>query len=217
MAAKKGKKKGTAAKRRTVVVVGKKHRKRRVSGTSHHKTKRRKRSVSGTSKMGLKQIAVMAVGVATGAAITHIILRPVEKKLTDKWPMVGKFLAAGEVFLGGYMALKAKGNFTKSLGVGILAGGVHGLMKQINVYKEIPRLMGTNQEFSDIRIPISGGFDKILAGILEDSRRGVRTEVVAGTKHTAIVADTDHTDMVTSLDEEAWYPTKGGSVVKGGW
>ncbi len=225
MAGAKGKKKPGA--KRTVVVVGKRHthhtkkrKKSSVSGTTHHTKKRKKRSHSmlgGTGKSSLKQIAIMAIGVGTGAAITHIILRPVEKKLTDKWPMIGKFIAAGEVFLGGLFALKAKGDFMKSLGVGILAGGVHGLMKQANIYKSIPMINGVDNEFSEIRVPISGSLDNMLAGILEDSRRDVRTQVVAGSKHTMTIADTREMELDrspssvadTDVDEYANYPVKG--------
>jgi hypothetical protein len=211
MANKSKKKKSTKRRSGTVVVVGKKHRKRKnsktVSGTTSKHRRKKKGFLGATSRVGLKEIAFMAVGVGTGAAITHIILRPVEKKLTDKWPMIGKFIAAGEVFLGGMIALKASKNFTKSLGVGILAGGVHGLMKQVGVYKEIPKLehfiSGTNDEYSEIRVPISGSMnlDRMLAGILEDSRRDVYTKTVAGLNHTNVV-NGNHTNIVAGDNQD---------------
>jgi hypothetical protein len=152
----------------------------------------------------MKQIAMMAIGVAAGAGITHIILRPVEKKLTEKWPVVGKFLAAGEVFLGGLIALKSKNNFVKSIGVGVLAGGVHGLMKQANIYKQLPHVAGSD-DYTTLKIPISGNLDRMVAGILDDNRRNIRTEMVAGTKHTEVVAGMG--DVVE--EEMLFYPVKG--------
>jgi hypothetical protein len=214
MAAKAKKKKKSGI--RKVTVSRTRHKKRpthrRVAVTHHRPVKRRKKrgflgaTGSSATTSNLKQIAIMAVGVATGAGITHVILRPIEKHLTDKWPMLGKFIAAGEVFLGGVIALKGKNGFVKSLGVGILAGGVHGLMKQVNIYKHIPGVSGPNDQFTDLRIPISGSFNDMVAGILEDSRRDVRTETVAGTKYTATVADT----LMGSEWEEVYNaPVKG--------
>lgn len=199
---------------RKVTVSRTRHKKRtnrsRVGATHHRPTRRRKKrgflgATTGTSN--LKQIGLMAIGVGVGAGITHIILRPVEKRLTDKWPMVGKFIAAGEVFLGGMIALKGKNSFQKSIGVGILAGGVHGLLKQANIYKHIPGISGPD-EFTDVRVPISGSFSDMVSGILEDSRRDVHTEVVAGTKHTAIVADTNY-GVGREFDDIYDYPVKG--------
>lgn len=199
MATKKsGRKPRSKSAKRTVVVVGKSHRKtRRKSsvGSTHHKPRKKRRSHIGGTTSNLKQIAMMAVGVAAGAGLTHIVLRPVEKHLTDKWPMVGKFLAAGEVFLGGMVALKGKGDFIKSVGVGILAGGVHGLMKQAKIYKNIPGLMIGESDFSEIRVPISGDFTNMLSGLLNDSRRWVRTETVAGISgldESMVVANTEN-------------------------
>ena len=211
MAAKKDKKKAAkrdnkkAAKRVTNIRVGerkKTHRKstRAVGATQH----RKKRRVGATgTKTSLKSIAFMAVGVATGAGITHIVLRPLEKRLVDKWPAVGKFIAAGEVFLGGAIALKSKHNFLKSLGVGILSGGVHGLMKQVDIYKHIPGIAGSD-EYTEIHVPISGSFHDMVAGILEDGRREVRTETVAGTNRTETVAATNHTEWVAGEWDEAF-------------
>lgn len=196
MAAKKKSKKKRSGIRKVTVSRTRHHKKRRTSrtvGVTHHRPKRRKKrgflgATAGTTN--LKTIGMMAIGVAAGAGITHVILRPVEKRLTDKWPMVGKFLAAGEIFLGGMVALKGKNNFVKSLGVGILAGGVHGLMKQMNVYQHIPGIHGPG-DFTEVNVPISGSFSDMVSGILEDSRRNVYTEAVAGTRHTAVVAETE--------------------------
>lgn len=214
MATKKKKKK-SGIKR--VTVVGKRHHKKRSTrrvGVTHHKAaaprrRKKKHGFLGATGAGsnLKHIGMMAIGVAAGAGITHIILRPIEKKLTDKWPMIGKFIAAGEVFLGGFVALKGKNNFVKSLGVGILAGGVHGLMKQANIYKHIPGIHGPG-DFTEVHVPISGSFHDMVSGILDDSRRNVYTEQVAGTRHTAVVADTEY--MSGDQWEEAYAsPVKG--------
>lgn len=241
--AKAKKRSGTTARRRTVVkVVGKrrthhappKKRKRRISGVSgvgavgrtktgtRRKTKKRG-FLGSTHGNNLKSIGVMAVGVAVGAGITHIILRPVEKKLTEKWPMIGKFIAAGEVFLGGVIALKGKSNFTKSLGVGILAGGVHGLMKQANIYKHIPGISGPgDDDYTTVKIPINGMEDvqRMVAGvggILNDGRRNIRTDTVAGLGSAAI-----H-DRVGGMPRTAWLAgddereTVLSFPVKGGW
>lgn len=193
------------------VRIGKKHRTRKHRvGATHHKApaKRRKKKhgfLGSTSGSSLGKIAWMAVGVGVGAGLTHVILRPVEAKLMTRWPMIGKFLGAGEIFLGGYIAMKAKSEFVKSVGVGILAGGVHGVMKQVNIYKHIPTVSGS--EMSEVRIPISGPLDDAIAGILNDSRRNVYTEAVAGSKYTSVVSNTrndiDFTKVVAGEFEDA--------------
>lgn len=208
MAIKKGRKR---APKKINVRIGKKRRHRahhKVSGSAHRRTRRKKKGFLGTTHGGsLGQIAWMAVGVGVGAGITHVILRPVEAKLVNKWPMIGKFIAAGEVFLGGIIALKSKHDFVKSVGVGILAGGVHGLMKQANIYKHIPTVAGAN-EYSEIHVPISGPLDDMIAGILEDSRRDVHTESVAGFNYTNSVANSgymrpEYTQQVAGDFEDA--------------
>lgn len=215
MAAKKGRKK--AAKKRSInVKIGRRHRskprKRRSSvGATHHKPAHRKKKRGGggflgatSGKLGLKQIAWMAVGVGAGAAITHVILRPVEAKLVTKWPILGKFIGAGEIFLGGFIALKAKKPFMKSLGVGILAGGVDQVFKQVNIYKHIPG-MG---DMSEIRVPISGPLDDMISGILNSNTRNIYTAQVAGSNYTASVANSaqveqDFTKVVAGDFENA--------------
>lgn len=220
--AKKGKKRAST---RVIMVGAPKHRKktrRRVSGvgaigkTTHRKKRKKQGFLGSTHGSNLKQIGVMAVGVAVGAGITHVILRPIEKHLTDKWPMVGNFIAAGEVFLGGVIALKGKSNFTKSLGVGILAGGVHGLMKQANIYKHIPGVSGGGDDWHTIKIPISGADDmqRMVNGILNDGRRNIMTDTVAGSNRTHQVADTSNrTHLVadTELEDAFSFPMPKGA------
>lgn len=184
---KKGKKRAATNR---VVVVGrhhapKKRKKATVGSTGARRKKKRAVGSMGTSK--IKQIGMMAIGVAVGAGITHIVLRPVEKHLTDKWPMVGKFIAAGEVFLGGMIAIGSKKDFVKSIGVGILAGGVHGLMKQVNVYKDIPKINGVD-DFHHMIIPLHPGNN--VSGLIRNSANSVRTSQVAG------LGDTSRTSRV---------------------
>jgi hypothetical protein len=190
---KRGRKK--AATKRNVIVIGKRKATRRrshsVGATHHAKRKRVRGRVGATGGSSLKQIVMLAVGVGVGAGITHMLLRPVEKRLVDKFPMAEKFLGAGEVLLGGYIALKGKRPFVKSLGVGILAGGVHALMKQANLYKNVPKVGDIDE--TELRIPLNESFRDQVAGILRDSRREVFTKTVAGS-----INGTDRTEIVAS-------------------
>lgn len=197
------------AAKRTVVVVGKHKRKRKaaVSGTKKHKTRRKKKGFLGaTGSTGIKEIAYIAGGVAIGAVAAHVVIRPLEQRFVSKYPHLGKFLAAGEILLGGYIAIKGKHSFVKSIGAGILAGGVHGGLKQIDIYKHIPQIGGGG--YMESHIPIDGDFNRMVAGILEDNRRGIRTDVVAGTTRSEIVAGHDsHTSVIAGNDWEDAYDT----------
>jgi hypothetical protein len=178
-----------------------KRRRRPVSGFMSAPRKRKKTASVGAIKAGtVKQIGWMALGVAGGLLGTHFLLRPVERKLTAKWPKVGMALPTGEIFLGGLMALFSKNSLVKAAGVGILAGGVDGVFKQLKINMPTPALNGYDDGvsgtdsmdgYSDVMVPISGSFTEQIAGILEDSRRGVRTQQVAGVQNrTAVIADT---------------------------
>ncbi len=186
MATKSRSKKRSTGRKRAIVVVGKKHRrttKRRVSGTvgrTHHRSKKRG-SVGAIHAGNLKAIGTMAVGVGVGAFGTHMVLRPLAKKLVEKYPMAGKFVAAAEILIGGTIALKAKHPFMKSVGIGILAGGVHAGMKQLNIHTNIPGIHG-NDDYQTVKIPMSGDIAAQVAGILKDGRRTVRTAMVADTE-----------------------------------
>lgn len=187
----KRRRKATRAKRRKrpsqhVVVVGKRRRSRRVSGvgrTTHHRRRRRKPGLLGSTGGGVTftKILKLGGGIAIGASIVHFGLRPLEHKLVERFPMAAKFMAGAEVLLGGYMALKMKNEMGRAVGIGILAGGVHGVMKQFNLNKELPGIHGSD-DYSVVRIPMNGNGDvrTMVAGLLNNNTRSIRTNTVAG-------------------------------------
>lgn len=144
-----------------------KHR-RRVSGTAVGTTAavgrvtRRKHhhspGIMGTSKINagsLKSVAVVAAGMAGGFAAVHFGLRPLELKISRRYPMAAKFMAGAEILVGGVLVMKAKHPFVKAIGSGIMAAGVGGLLKQFNVHVETPAVSGVG-EFTHVEIPVSG-------------------------------------------------------------
>ncbi len=164
----------------STVVVGRRRRRstRSVARTRHHSRRRsHKPGFLGATKWQSRglQILEMAVGVGIGAAGTHMILRPLEQKLVAHYPMATKFMGLMEVALGGGIALMAKNNFFKSIGIGVLAGGVHVVMKQLPIGMHSPAEHGVG-DYQEVRIP----YNSQVAGLISDDRRGVRTPVVAG-------------------------------------
>ena len=153
---------------------------RRVSGTAAvGRTGRRRRRVGSTGTSGMvKQIVPMAVGMGAGVGIQHFILRPLEAKIATHSPMAAKFFGAGEIFLGGYMALKAKNPIMKGAGLGIMAGGVQTVSKQFNIYHENPAVSGIG-DYTTVRIPV-GELDNMLNGIVMNRNGDTRTSLVAG-------------------------------------
>ena len=176
-------KRRTVGKRRThrtaVIKVGRRRR-RSVGavGKTHHR--RRRRSVGSTGKGEMiKSIGMMAVGVGAGAAISHIIIRPVEMKLEAKFPMVKKIMPIAEIVLGGIIALKGKNNFVKALGIGVMAGGVHDVMSKLKVTQNVISGVGAMDDYTTVRIPISGNLDNMVSGIIRN-KRNVTTAQVSG-------------------------------------
>jgi len=188
----------TAMQRKMAMVrAGKKHghkkTKRRVSGVGAiGKTKRRAKSrvvvvaktrrrksggIGATGRGGtVKQVAVMAAGIGAGAAITHMLLRPIEHKLAARYPHVTKYLGAGEVIVGAGVFMKMNNPFIKMMGLGIMAGGVHTIMKQTNIGLHSPAegTMGALMESTRQEIPYRVG------NIIDDRRPYVNTATVAG-------------------------------------
>jgi len=143
-------------------------RKRRVSGTAAVGKTRRKRGVSrgylGNTGSQIVQVVKMGAGMAGGIALTHFVLRPIENKLAQNYPGVGKFMAGAEVLLGGLMALKARNPIVKSVGVGIMAGGVYGVMKQFHIHHESPSVSGVG-EYTHTEIPVSNTVSGMLGNM----------------------------------------------------
>lgn len=219
MAIAKTRKKRAKSGAKKIVVIGKTRKKRRSTGVArtHHKPRkkavskpRKKRGVMGSTGgrgTSLKKIAWMAVGVGTGAVIDHVIIRPIAARLVAKWPAIGKWVGVGEIFLGGLVALKGKREFTKAVGVGIMAGGVHTVLKQVNIYKHIPAL-GALDEYTTIQVPISGPRAQILSGLLQDRHKQVKTYTVAGS-----IGALDETRVIASSD----YGTGRYGMIAGDW
>lgn len=189
-----------APHRKQVVVVGRRRRRaasssrpaarrRRVSGIGstgigRARTRRRKRSIMGFSSGGkFMQIAEMAVGVGVGAVGTHMLLRPLEHKLSEHMPAAAKFMGAAEIVLGGFIALKSTKPFIKSVGIGILAGGVHVVMKQLPIGMHSPaeaHIAGMD-DMTRLNVPINGNLRSAIAGLIDNSgTRYIKTPTVAG-------------------------------------
>lgn len=189
---------GAPRKRRvsgTTAAVGKTR--RRVSGTtaavgrSTHRRRTVGRGFLGNTGSQVMQVAKMGAGMAAGMALTHFVLRPIEAKIAAKYPMAGKGMAAAEVLLGGFMALKSKNAIVKSVGVGIMAGGAHGLLKQFNIHHESPAVSGIG-EFTNVTIPVSGSVAGMLAGM------GVQRRMIPNS-NSHLVAGNNNYDMHNDL------------------
>jgi hypothetical protein len=190
------KRRASTAKRHTkksnsrVVVVAKTHRKRRsrVSGTGVGKTKaRRRRSSVGKTAINssnLKQIGMAAIGIAGGVLFDHAVIKPAEKWILQKYPQAGKMLPYAEIAVGGFIAIKAKNPLLKAGGLGILAGGVMGAMRQA----KFMGISGGSDDYSVVKIPIAGELQSMVSGLLEDNRRMVRTSVISGMENTNVMA-----------------------------
>lgn len=161
------------AVRGTAAVGATKRRRRRVSGTAAvGAVKHRRRRIGATSGAAMgKQIIPLAIGMAAGVGVQHFLLRPIEQKISEHMPMAAKFMAAGEILLGGAMFLKAKNSIVKGVGLGIMAGGVNTAVKQLNIYHESPAVNGSG-DYMHTRIPING--------IVMNDHNSVDTKLVAG-------------------------------------
>ena len=182
-----GKGKSKTARRAVIVVSKTRRRRHHVSGTavgsSIGKTRKKLRKSGFLGSTGasssLMQVAEMAVGVGVGAAATHMLLRPVEHKLAAKYPMATKFMGAAEIILGGFIALKGKKKFVQSVGIGILAGGVHTVMKQTNIGLNSPAEGSKMGEYTHLNVPINGPLQDQINGLIENGgNRYVKTPVV---------------------------------------
>lgn len=207
--------------RSRVIVVGKRRRSHtKMSGIGStgigktRKTRRKKHGFLGsTGGSKLMQVAEMAVGVGIGAAATHMVLRPMEHKISQKFPWAGKLMGAGEIVLGGLVALKSTKPFIKSIGIGILAGGVHTVMQQTKLGIHSPAVNGL-EDMTTLHVPINGDMREMMAGLIENNgNRYVRTPVVGkmgvlndhnGPTYTPTVGDPDDS-MGTLTEEERDY------------
>lgn len=148
-----------------------------VNGTKPRR-KYKPRSIMGAFAAGnkLKEVAVMAAGIGAGAAFTHMIARPLEHKLVAKYPHFTKWMGAAEIAAGGLVFINIKNPFIKMMGLGMMAGGVHTVMKQTNLGLHNPAesTMGYLGETVRQEIPYSVG------NIIDDKRPYVNTSTVYG-------------------------------------
>jgi hypothetical protein len=122
----------------------------------------------------------MAGGLLSGAIVTHMALRPLEKKIAEHSPMAVKFMGAGEILLGFFVAQKAKNAIIRGAGWGIMSAGVHTVMHQFNIGEHSPAISGPG-DYSEVRVPISGNLNRLINGsIIEDRLAPTRTSYVAG-------------------------------------
>jgi hypothetical protein len=199
------KKRSSGGSKRVVVVSKTRHRRKRVSGTAavgrtHHKRKRR---VSGTAAVGktrkrrkrsmgstastmnmLKEVGKMALGATGGVMANNLILMPVEKFIVEKAPMAGKAMGFAQAFLGGWIAIKSKGNMGKAFGLTILGGGAQAVVRQFKLGEHIPGISGPGDEYTTLKIPISGPTElrSYVAGVLQ-SNESPNWPKVAGQQH----------------------------------
>lgn len=182
----------TRRRRRSVgsTSIGRTHRRRRRSvGSSIGRTRRRRRIGATGGGSTVKQVGMMAVGVAGGALLTHMALRPLEQHVVSRFPMAAKFMGAAEVLIGGYIALKAKNGLIKGVGWGVLGGGVHTMMHQFNIGKENPAIHGSD---TYTPVPISGGLEARMTRMINTSRSGLVAGVLNGTDRTSNVAGSSY-------------------------
>lgn len=217
------KKKRPAATRKTVVNIGAR-KKRRSSVGSTAVGKRRKKSkkrshgfLGSTNNLipnqdNLKKIFKMAVGVAGGVVASNLVIKPLERKILEKWPGIEKFLGVGEILIGGMMALKAKSHIVQGAGIGILASGVHNTITKFEIFKQIPGIHGVD-EYTTVQIPINGLSGAGMAGLLKDGRQEIYTNQVSGFNNTNQVSGFNNTFQVSGdIDEILDFPTAKGSI-----
>ena len=173
------------AKKTTVYIGRKTSRRRKVSGsigrTHHSKPGKRRRGVGATKHGGtLQNIGVLALGMVGGAMATHFALRPLENKLTARYPQAGKMMGAAEILIGGFIAFKSNKPLIKGIGLGVMAGGVNTVMHQFNLGTSNPAISGMDDGYQNIRIPISGSMTNLISGVIENSERVPNTNYVAG-------------------------------------
>lgn len=173
--------------RRVGATVGRTHRRRtrRRVGSTIGRTRRRVGSTGGGT---LKQVGMMAIGVAGGAMLTHMALRPLEKHVTDHYPMAAKFMGAAEILIGGYIAIHAKNAIVKGVGMGVLGGGVHTMMHQFHIGTHSPAIHGPD-DYITTNVPISGHLEHRMQNLLNTSRSNlVAGGGLNGTSNTGLIS-----------------------------
>ena len=193
-------------RRRTTVTVGRRRTRRRsvgAVGSTHHR--RRRRRVGSTMAHGsFKQILELGAGMAAGAMATHMLLRPLEEKVGQQFPMAIKMMGAAEVLLGGFIYLKGKNSLIKGAGLGIMGGGVHTVMHQFNIGKHNPAINGPG-DYETVRVPISGNLNNLINGVIDDKYGPTRTSYVAGSGDMgSSSADLWNTNLVAGPEEADW-------------
>jgi hypothetical protein len=126
-----------------------------------------------------KQIIPLAGGMLLGYGAQHFILRPLEKHIAARSPMLGKYMGGLEILIGGLIAIKGKGAIVKGAGLGIMAGGVQVVTKQLNIYHENPAITGIG-DYTTVQMPVNGEIRSMIGSIL-DNGNPARTNLIAGT------------------------------------
>jgi len=199
-------------RRRTTVTVGRRRTRRRsvgAVGATHHSHRRSRRM--GSTGGSFKALLEMAGGIAAGAIVTHMALRPLEKKIAEHSPMAVKFMGAGEILLGFFVAQKAKNAILRGAGWGIMSAGVHTVMHQFNIGEHSPAISGPG-DYSEVRVPISGNLKHLINGsIIEDRLSPTRTSYVAGGGEMGSSSmdlmeweSRGNTNMVAGPEDENW-------------
>lgn len=164
------------ARKQVVVVSRTRHRRRRsvgsIGSTRRRRGGRRRSRGIGSTTGTVTSIVKTAAGIAAGVILTNIILRPLEDKVVREYPWIAKFLGGLEILAGGLMAMKMRHPMAKAAGLGIMAGGVNTVMRQFKVSDRLTAIHGPADDYSTVRIPMSGMYNNMVAGMIDQDRGG---------------------------------------------
>lgn len=169
---------------------------KRVSGavgsTAAHKPRKRRKKSHGFfgataadsgNKLTIMRVVKFGAGLAGGAIVVHKVVRPLEHKITEhfKHPMVAKALPYAEAILGTWGFLKSNNLLMRGASAAVAGAGVHAIVKSFGHATPTPqeRVMGLDESFTSY-VPVQGQVREMISGLINDGRRDVRTNTVAG-------------------------------------
>jgi len=150
-------------------------------GRTRRKTRKKAFGIFGTSA-NVQHIGMTAVGVAAGTIAMQKLVRPLEMRLVQRFPAAQNFMPVAEIFVGGMISAKSKGNaIVNGAGYAVLGAGVAGLMQQL-------------------RLGSGGvhGLDNSMTLVAPMSGM-TRTDLVSGFEDTSWVSGFTKTEMVSGI------------------
>jgi hypothetical protein len=136
-----------------------------------------------------------------------MVLRPLEKHVSEKVPMAAKLMGAAEILLGGMLAMKSKNSLLRGVGLGVMAGGVHTVMHQFNLGTHSPAIHGPD-DYTTVHVPISGNLENLMNGVIRDDYGATRSNFVAGTDMGA-TNDLYRTYLLAGIEDDDYLTPKG--------